>query len=75
MSAMQMTEPFAIVPRQLNAVSAGACLKGCSQTVDGATPTRYCAKYRSAISFTSARMSCDSNRGCNSQPAAVIKSP
>jgi hypothetical protein len=75
MIATQMTNPFATLPRRINAVSDTSRFKAHAAIIVRAKPSRYCAKHRSEISFNSAPMPCDSYRGCNSEPSAVIKSP
>jgi len=75
MTARQNTNLFAALARWSVTVSNAARLEAHSAIGDNNSAARHCAKPRSVPSFTAARTTCDSNRGCNSQPSTALKFP
>jgi len=75
MTANQITDLFATLPRRLNPVSAAARLEGHAAAIESAPSMGRCAIRRAMTAFTTALLPCDRNCGFASQPAAELKSP
>jgi hypothetical protein len=75
MSARQMNDLFAALPRWSTTVRNGARLEYRAEAILNVPSLSCSVKYCSAPGIISARRPCDSNRSFNSQPAAALKSP
>jgi hypothetical protein len=75
MTATQKTDPFAALPRWSATISDDARLYGRKATILSTQSTDRCTLRRAVTAFASPRVTCDSNRGFKSEPAAAFKSP